>query len=69
VEFQATGSSLHNAIIGTATTKKFGWVAVWDSTKVANGSYMVRTVAVGPDGTKAFSSPIRIRVENKPGGP
>jgi hypothetical protein len=66
--FQATGSSLHNAIIGTATPIGFGWVTVWDSTKVANGYYMVRSVVVRPDGTSAFSSPIRIRVENKPGG-
>jgi hypothetical protein len=65
--FQATGSSLHNAIIGTATRKAYGWVAVWDSTKVANGYYMVRSVVVSPDGTKAFGSPTRLRVENKPG--
>jgi Bacterial Ig domain len=64
VVFQATGPSLRNAIIGTATPKEYGWAAVWNSTKVANGSYMVRNVVVRPDGTMAFSSPIRLRVEN-----
>ena len=66
VVFQATGSSLHNAIIGTATPKLYGWVAVWDSTKVANGYYQLQSVLVRSDGTRIFSPPIRIHVENKP---
>ena len=33
VVFQATGSSLHNAIIGTATPNLYGWVTIWDPTK------------------------------------
>jgi hypothetical protein len=68
VVFQATGPSLHNEIIGTATLKIYGWVASWDSNKVANGYYLVRSVVVRSDGTRNFSSPIKIRVENKPGG-
>ena len=67
VVFQATGPSLHNAIIGTATPKSYGWVAVWDSTKVANGSYH------GPKpswcvlmGRGSSVHPFGIHVENKP---
>lgn len=65
--FQATGSTLHNEIIGTATPKVYGWVASWDSTTVANGYYVVRSVVVRSDGTRVSSPPIKVRVENKPG--
>jgi hypothetical protein len=65
--FLATGSSLHNEIIGTATAKLYGWVAVWDSTKVANGFYHIQCVLVRSDGTRIFSPPVGIHIENKPG--
>jgi hypothetical protein len=67
VVFQATGSSLHNAIIGTATAKLYGWATVWDSTKVANGFYHIQCVLVRSDGTRIFSPPVGIHVENKSG--
>jgi uncharacterized membrane protein len=67
VVFQATGSSLHNAIIGTATPNLYGWVTVWDSTKVANGDYHIQAILVSSDGTRIFSPPVGIHVENKPG--
>jgi Bacterial Ig domain len=65
VEFQATGPSLHSAIIGTASPTPYGWVTLWDTTKVANGVYLVRSVLVRSDATRIFSSPSGIRVENK----
>jgi peptidoglycan/LPS O-acetylase OafA/YrhL len=65
--FQVSGPSLHNAIIGTATQKPYGWVAFWDSTKVANGFYVLQSVVVRFDGTRIYSPPIRIQVENKTG--
>jgi hypothetical protein len=65
--FQVSGPSLHNAIIGTATLKPYGWVASWDSTKVANGFYVLQSVVVRFDGTRIYSPPIRIQVENKTG--
>ena len=64
--FQATGSSLHNTLIGTATPKLYGWVTVWDSTKVANGLYHIQAVLVRSDGTRIFSPPVGIHIENKP---
>ncbi len=67
VVFQATGSSLHNAIIGTATPKLYGWVTVWDSTKVPNGLYHIQAILVRPDGTRIFSPAVGIHVENKAG--
>jgi hypothetical protein len=65
VEFQATGPSLHRAIIGNAAPTPYGWVLLWDTTKVANGVYLVRSVVVRSDTTRIFSAPIGIRVENK----
>jgi hypothetical protein len=65
VEFQASGHSLHDAIIGIATPKPYGWVALWDTTKVANGVYLVRSVVVRSGATRIFSSPNGIRVDNK----
>ena len=64
VVFEATGSSLHDAIIGTATPTLYGRIAIWNSTKVANGYYHIRTVEVRSDATRVAGPTITVRVEN-----
>jgi hypothetical protein len=67
VVFQATGRSLHNAIIATGSPTPYGWAVFWDSTRVPNGVYLLRSVLERAGATRIFSSPIAIRVENKSG--
>ena len=64
VEFRVTGGMLHNVVIGTATLNPYGWALVWDSTKVPNGTYTVRSVAYGAGGERSTSSGVTIRVAN-----
>jgi peptidoglycan/LPS O-acetylase OafA/YrhL len=64
VEFQVTGGTLRNAVIGTGTLSKYGWAFLWDSTEVPNGTYTVRSVAYGASGERSTSPGITVKVAN-----
>ncbi len=64
VEFHLTGGTLNNALIRTATPTTVGWLYLWDSTKVANGTYALQSVAYDPTGASAPSAAIIITVNN-----
>ena len=51
-------------VIGTATLNPYGWALFWDSTKVPNGTYTVRSVAYGAGGERSTSSGVTVRVAN-----
>jgi hypothetical protein len=63
-EFRVTGGPLHNVVIGTATLTKYGWFLFWNSTRVPNGTYTVRSVAYGADGDRSTSPGITVKVAN-----
>jgi Bacterial Ig domain len=64
VDFTLTGGAYNDTEIATATSTYYGWIASWDSTTVADGSYQLQSVATGEDGETATSSPITITVDN-----
>lgn len=49
--------------LGQATATDFGWIAYWDSTKVANGSYTITSRATAST-TSITSKPITVKVDN-----
>jgi hypothetical protein len=49
--------------LGTATSSAYGWIDIWDTTSVPNGSYVLVSVASGPGGTTA-SSGVSMTVSN-----
>ena len=55
------GYSAH--LLGTATSSPYGWIDIWDTTTVPNGSYVLVSLASGPGGTTA-SSGVSITVSN-----
>ena len=45
VEYEITGETLNNAVVATATPTIYGWIALWNTTGVANGTYALQSVA------------------------
>ena len=64
VQFELTGGSLSDSVIATAVPTYYGWIAEWNSTTVANGSYTLQSVAT-EGGSKTTSPSISMTV-NKP---
>jgi Bacterial Ig domain len=64
VEFRLTGGSYDNALIGVATLTYHGWIYSWSTSSVANGSYILNSVAYDPAGNQGRSPDISITVQN-----
>ena len=45
VQFELSGGSLSDVVVGTATLTLYGWIAEWDTTTVPNGTYTLQSVA------------------------
>jgi hypothetical protein len=44
VQYELTGESLNDTVVATATPTIYGWLATWNSTTVANGTYTLQSV-------------------------
>ena len=68
VTFHLTGRSYSDEVIGTAratlTPTLAGWVYHWDTTNVANGTYMLRSEASVGNGKHSYSQAIIVTVRN-----
>jgi hypothetical protein len=63
VEFHATGGSLQNVVVGIGVPSPFGWIAIWDTSAVPDGTYLVRSVAYDAAGNRGLSSRRSITVD------
>lgn len=64
VQFYVTGASQHATLIGTGAQSLDGWIAQWNTTNVANGTYMLQSVAYDAAGQSSASKGITITVQN-----
>jgi uncharacterized protein YjbI with pentapeptide repeats len=64
VVYELTGGTLNQAVIGTATPTFVGWLAYFNSTSVADGSYTLESVASYASGVSGRSAPVTITVGN-----
>ena len=65
VRFVLSGGSLPTrVVVGTAVGTLYGWVAQWNTTSVANGTYNLQSVATEAGGTTATSPKITVKVSN-----
>jgi hypothetical protein len=64
IEFVLTGGSLNDQVIGTGALTMWGYIAIWDTTKVANGTYTLQSLATEKGGTTALSPGITVTVQN-----
>jgi hypothetical protein len=63
VSYELTGGTLTNQVIATGTATLYGWLAVWNTTSVPNGTYTLQSVGTYSSGT-VTSAPITITVSN-----
>ena len=63
VQYKITGAQ-RKAVIGTAVHTRLGWLWLWDTKAVPNGSYVVRAVAYNADGHSSTSKGVSVMVAN-----
>jgi hypothetical protein len=66
VTFELTGGTLSAKVVATATPTLYGWLALWNTTSVPNGSYSLQSVATDADADTVTSASIAITVDNPP---
>jgi hypothetical protein len=64
VQYEITGRTLNDSVIATATPTIYGWLAKWNTTTVANGTYTLQSVAAYSGGVTGTSPGITITVNN-----
>jgi hypothetical protein len=64
VDFLLTDGSHHSKLIADGTPTLFGWLAKWNSTSVANGTYSLQSIAYDETGASRLSSSVTITVQN-----
>jgi large repetitive protein len=65
VKFTLTGGSL-GTVIGTATPTIYGYILVWNSTTVPNGTYTLQSLVTDVAGNFTYSTGISVTVANPP---
>jgi hypothetical protein len=65
VQYEISGGTLTDSVIATATPTIYGWLAKWNTTTVANGTYTLQSVATS-NGVSGTSAPVTISVNNPP---
>jgi hypothetical protein len=64
VVYEVTGGSLTNYVVGTGTATLYGWLALWNTTSVQDGTYTLKSVASYAGGVTGTSPGIAITVSN-----
>jgi hypothetical protein len=64
VQYELSGGGLNDSVIATATPTIYGWLAVWNTTTVPNGTYTLQSVASYSGGVSGASSGVSIVVKN-----
>lgn len=66
VQFELTRGAPYGSVVVTATPTIYGWLAEWDSSTVANGTYSLQSIATTSGGQIGTSPSISITVNNSP---
>ena len=67
VEYKITGTTQPSPTIGVAVHTRLGWLWLWDTKRVPNGTYVVRALAYNAAGQSSTSKGVSVRVANEPG--
>ena len=63
VNFLVTDAGHHSQLLAGGQTL-YGWIAKWNTTSVANGTYSLQSIAYDASGASRLSSSITITVKN-----
>ena len=66
VVFTLTGGTYSNSVIGSATPTLYGYLNLWNTTTVPDGSYTLQSLATDSAGNTTYSTGIPITVDNTP---
>ncbi len=71
VQYVITGGSFDHQTVVTQNTESYsGWLALWNTTQLANGTpipngnYVLQSIAYDPDGNEGISNGIRVTINN-----
>lgn len=64
VSFVVSGPGLARPLRLRSAPFLYGWIGRWDTTTVRNGTYALRSVALGLDDRTTTSAPVRVTVDN-----
>ena len=64
VDFQLTGGSLGRVVVGDARFTPYGWLDLWNTASVANGSYVLQSAATNSEGKTTDSVGVAVIVDN-----
>jgi hypothetical protein len=64
LQFVISASGLSQSAIATATLTPYGWLALWDSATVPDGTYTLRSIATYAGGVTGMSGGIVVTVTN-----
>ena len=64
VVYEVSGNGVNNLVVSGSGATLYGYIAEWDTTKVANGTYTLQSVATETGGTTALSPGITVTVQN-----
>ena len=66
VQFEISGGSLSNDVIGTGTGTLIGYLFDFNTNTVPNGTYTLQSVATDKNGLSTTSAPVTVTIENPP---
>ena len=64
VQYVLTGGLLSDAVVANATATDYGWLALWQSGNVTNGTYTLQSVVTDAAGNVAYSPGVTITIDN-----
>jgi acetyl esterase/lipase len=64
VTYEVSGGALSDQVIATGSPTIYGWLALWNTTSVPNGTYQLQSVAAYPGGVGGTSPPVAVIVAN-----
>ena len=66
MNFEVSGGSISDQVIGTGPATLYGYIGGWDATDVPNGTYTLQSVATDILGNSTTSAGITVTVDNLP---
>ena len=64
VQFVITGGTYSKSVIATATASIYGYLAVWNTSSVPDGTYSLQSLATDEAGNTTYSAPVSLKVDN-----
>jgi hypothetical protein len=64
VEFRLTGGHLRQSLIGNASSTPSGWLDMWNSAMVPDGTYTLQSKAYEATGASRYSTGVEVTIDN-----